>query len=370
MRMRGTRLAAPSAWRRKSIATVAMVAATATVAMTATLASASTVAQNVAWTIDRPDTDVKYRVVAYGDSIFAGYKGSISRVAGWAAPSVDGDYLSAKWDSDIEVIRRTKSGAKADDIYANKIVDDKKWMQDASTRVVAFEMCGNDGLQARSNFAGQGGTCDYTKLDQALADCNANASPNVVLKVVANLYYPGYDADNQAADCTDQQSGLHPNRQDVFLPYLLRMNWRACDFAQQHGFRCADSFAFFMGADYDSNGDGRKDSRALRWRSGESEDAYVTRLGTTLRATIRDANSHRFRPTRSYDYIQSDDTHPTYEGGTVSLGVLGGSGSGSAPPRFGANGYTRGTTKLWKQLGHERMGWAMSTFNPVSPDLP
>jgi hypothetical protein len=35
-------------------------------------ALASTIAQNVAWTIDRPDTDAKLRIVAYGDSIFAG----------------------------------------------------------------------------------------------------------------------------------------------------------------------------------------------------------------------------------------------------------------------------------------------------------
>lgn len=341
-------------------------------------AGASTVAQNVAWTIDRPGTDVKYRIVAYGDSIFAGYKGSISRVAGWAAPSVDGDYLSAKWNADVEVIRRAKSGAKADDVYDSKIVDDAQWMQDPSTRVVAFEMCGNDGLQARSDFAGQKGACNYNGLHDALADCtsyqqlamefiNANASPNVQRKVIANLYYPGWDADDRPALCTDNDTGLHPNMRDVFLPFLLRMNWRACRFAEQNGFECADTFAFFMGADYDSDGDGRKDSRALRWRSGETEDAYVERLGTKLRATIRDANAHFFRPGSSHDFLQSDDTHPTYEGGTVSLGLLGGSGSGTAAPRFGDDGYTRGTTVLWKKLGHERMGWALSRFNPPAP---
>jgi lysophospholipase L1-like esterase len=339
---------------------------------------ASTVAQNVAWTIDRPGTDAKVRIVAYGDSIFAGYYGSISRVADWSAPSVDGDYLSGLWKSDVEVIRRTKSGAKAKDIYNNKIVDDRKWMQDASTRVVTFEMCGNDGLQARSHFAGQDGTCSYAKLDQALADCttyqelamtyiNANASPNVVRKVVANLYYPGYDADDRDAACTDSGTGLAPNLQDVFLPYLLRMNWRACDFADRHGFACADSFAFFMGADYDADGDGRKDSRSLRWRRGESEDAYVQRLAVTRRGTIRDANAHFFRATSSYDFLQSDDTHPTYTGGTVSLGLLGGNGSGSSAPRFGDKAYERRKTRLWKQFGHERMGWAMAVFNPATP---
>ena len=34
-----------------------------------------------------------------------------------------------------------------------------------NTRVVTFEMCGNDGLQARSSFAGQTGTCNYTPLN-------------------------------------------------------------------------------------------------------------------------------------------------------------------------------------------------------------
>ena len=55
-------------------------------------------------------------------------------------------------------------------------------------------MCGNDGLQARSNFAGQGGTCNYGPLDTALNNCttyqqkamqyiNANAYSGTKLKV-------------------------------------------------------------------------------------------------------------------------------------------------------------------------------------------
>ena len=42
-------------------------------------------------------------------------------------------------------------------------------MQAADTRVVMFEMCGNDFLQARSSFEGQTGTCNYSVLDTALA---------------------------------------------------------------------------------------------------------------------------------------------------------------------------------------------------------
>ncbi len=37
--------------------------------------------------------------------------------------------------------------------------------------------------------------------------------------------------------------------------------------------------------------------------------------------------------TSSYDYIQSDNTHPTYTGGTVSAGLFG-SGTGSGAPRY------------------------------------
>ena len=44
-------------------------------------------------------------------------------------------------------------------------------MQDASTRVVMFEMCGNDYLQARSSFKSASGTCNYSGLNTAFANC-------------------------------------------------------------------------------------------------------------------------------------------------------------------------------------------------------
>ncbi|MCM2336136.1 MAG: hypothetical protein NDI66_05075, partial [Pseudomonas sp.] len=162
---------------------------------------ASTINQNVSWTIDRAGTTAKYRVVAYGDSIYAGYNGSISNAARYAAPTVDAEYLSARWNADIESVRRAKSGAVARDVYENKIVAERSYMQATSTRVVTFEMCGNDGLQARSSFKSQTGTCSYGGLDAAVNSCktyvaaamdfiNANAHPNTKLKVISNLYYP------------------------------------------------------------------------------------------------------------------------------------------------------------------------------------
>jgi lysophospholipase L1-like esterase len=339
-------------------------------------AAANTVTQNTSWTIDRAGTTAKYRVTAYGDSIYAGYRGSISSVAKRAAPWSDGEYLSQLWTADIEVIRRTKSGAVASDIYNNKIVAERSYMQTANTRIVTFEMCGNDGLQARSNFAGQSGTCTLAPLNTAQTNCttyteaamqyiNANANVNVKRKVVANLYYPGYAADNALSNCTI--GGVRQNKQEIFLPYLARMNWRACNFANTYGFACADSFAQYMAADYDSNNDGQIDAEAIRYIQGESETAYVNKIVSTYRSTLRDANTKFVTASTSYDYIQSDNTHPTYVGGTVYVGLFGGTGSGSGAPDYSGAQIVGGKNPVWNQVGHERMGWAISVFNPATP---
>lgn len=338
-------------------------------------AMASTLNQNVSWTIDRAGTSTKYRVVAYGDSIFAGYNGSISNAARYSAPTVDSEYLSARWNADIESIRRAKSGAVARDVYENKIVAERSYMQAATTRVVSFEMCGNDGLQARSAFKSQTGTCDYSGLDAAVNSCktyvsaamdyiNANAHANTRLKVISNLYYPGYNADNVQSSCRDAGTGQTVNLRDRFLPAMAKMNYWMCEYARQKGFQCADSFAQYMGADYDSNGDGAIDSDALRYVAGETEASYIARTSVTLRPTLRDANTKFVSSSSSFDYIQSDDTHPTYTGGTVSAGLWGGS-TGSGAPRYAS--FTNGRSPIWNQYGHERMGWALSVYNPASP---
>jgi lysophospholipase L1-like esterase len=338
-------------------------------------AAANTLTQNVSWTIDRAGTTTKYRIVAYGDSIYAGYNGSITSAAKYSAPTVDAEYLSALWNADIESVRRAKSGAVASDVYNNKIVAEKSYMQASSTRVVTFEMCGNDGLQARSSFKGQTGTCNYSVLDTAVNNCktyvaaamdfiNANAYPGTRLKVISNLHYPGYNADNVQSSCKDAATGTTVNLRDKFLPLLAKMNYWMCEYARQKGFVCADNFAQYMGADYDSNGDGLVDSDALRYVAGESESSYVTRISSTLKPTLRDANAHFVSASTSYDYIQSDDTHPTYTGGTVTAGLFGGT-TGSGAPRY--TSFTSGKSPIWNQYGHERMGWAVSTSNPPAP---
>ena len=338
-------------------------------------AGANTLTQNVSWTIDRPGTSTKYRLVAYGDSIYAGYDTGITTAAKYAAPTVDAEYLSALWNADIESVRRAKSGAVASDVYTNKIVAEKSYMRDSSTRVVTFEMCGNDGLQARTAFKGQSGTCDYSGMDNAVNTCkqyvaaamdfiNANAYAGVKVKVISNLHYPGYAADNVQSSCKDATTKATVNLQTIFLPRLAKMNYWMCEYAREKGFQCADNFAQFMGADYDSNGDGVVDSVGLRWVSGESETSYVTRTTTTLRSTIRDANTHFVSASTSYDYIQSDDTHPTYTGGTVTAGLFGGT-TGSGAPRY--TSFTGGKSPIWNQYGHERMGWNVSTSNTAAP---
>ena len=338
-------------------------------------ASASTLNQNVSWTIDRSGTSTTYRVVAYGDSIYAGYNGSILNAAKYSAPTVDAEYLAALWNADIESVRRAKSGAVASDIYANKIVAERSYMQAASTRVVTFEMCGNDGLQARTAFKDQTGTCSYSGLNTALNNCktyvaaamdyiNANAYPGVKLKVISNLYYPGYSADNVLSSCTDAGTGARVNMRTTFLPYIARMNYWMCENARLKGFKCADNFAEYMGADYDSNGDGQVDSQALKYVAGETEANYVARITGALLPTIRDANAHFVSAASSFDYIQSDDVHPTYSGSTVSAGLFGGT-TGSGAPRY--TSFPSGYSPIWYNYGHERMGWSLSTYNPAAP---
>jgi hypothetical protein len=342
-------------------------------------AYASTLTQNLSWTIDRPNTSAKYRVVAYGDSIYAGYDTSIWDLALFSANTVNADYLQHAWNADMDIQNRCKSGAVASDVYNNKIVSESSYMTPSNVRAVSFEMCGNDGLQSRSNLKGQSGTCNFGVLDTALNNCttyqqnamtyiNAHVYSGVKVKSISNLYYPGYNADNVQSTCKDATTGATVNMRNKFLPYLAHMNWRACNFANTYGFKCNDNFANFMGADYDSNGDGQVDSTALKYVQGETEAAYVTRITSTLKSTIRDANTHYATSSTSYDYIQSDDTHPTYDGGTVSTGIIpGGTASGSSTPDLTDSQYVGGKNPFWNHYGHERMGWGLSVFNPATP---
>jgi lysophospholipase L1-like esterase len=302
----------------------------------------STIDQNSDDLADKANTTAVARVVAYGDSIYAGY---YQGFLGWpsktkrAAPFVAGEYAKMPWNRDVRVIRRTRSGAKADDIYHNKIIAERSYMQDASTLAVMFEMCGNDYLQARSSYKSN---CSQATLDGALAACTdytnramqaiKTYAPHAKVRVVSNLYYPGYNADAKTTAC-----GV--NLRDKFLPILARSNHMTCRLADQHGFKCMDTFAGWMAADYDANNDGKVDAEAIRYVPGESEDAYVARI-LSLKATLRDANTKLTSSSTTYDYLQSDDTHPTYTTSSYTESDL-------------SDGYNVD----WNKRGHERMGW-------------
>ena len=109
---------------------------------------------------------------------------STTSAAKYSAPTVDAEYLSALWNADVESVRRTKSGAVASDVYNNKIVAERSYMQASSTRVVTFEMCGNDGLQARSSFKSQTGTCNFSVLATAEANCKTYVAKAMDLSLI------------------------------------------------------------------------------------------------------------------------------------------------------------------------------------------
>ncbi len=341
-------------------------------------AQASTIAQNSSWTVSRPGATQTLRIVAYGDSIYAGYTGATT-VARRAGPYVTAEYCAAVTGQNVNVARRCQSGGVAADVY-NRINSstDRAFMADASTRIVTFEMCGNDYLQARSSFKSASGTCNYSGLNTALANCknytqlamdsiNTFASANTKLKIVSNLYYPGYDADNSFSTCTDAvngdpANGFRVNMRNLFLPRLLESNWWTCKYAADKGFVCTDNFANYMARDYDSNGDGLNDSDAIRYKAGESLADYSARV-LALRSTLRDSNLKLVNSTTSFDYLQSDDTHPTFEGATAS--TLFTTPSGSNPvlnPTAGA--YADGKNPHWNWNGHDRMGWAIDPGCP------
>lgn len=332
-------------------------------------AGASTIAQNSSWTVTRPGATETVRVVAYGDSIFAGYISIFSQTRR-AAPFVAGEYCAAALGQNVNIVRRCQSGAVASGVYARiNSTTDRAFMADPSTRIVTFEMCGNDYLQARSSFKSSSGTCNYSGLTTAGANCqtytqlamdsiNTHAHANTKQKIVANLYYPGFNADNSFSNCTDPvngdpANGNRVNMQKLFLPLLIESNWWTCKYAADKGFLCADAFANYMARDYDSNDDGIIDSDAIRYIEGESLEDYRQRL-LDLSSTLRDANFKLVNSTTSFDYILSDDTHPTSEGPT--------SGSSGTVTVFHptAGAYPDSKNPHWNWNGHDRLGWGLN----------
>jgi len=78
----------------------------------AATAGATTIAQNSSWTVSRTGATQTVRVVAYGDSIFAGYTGATTACRR-AAPYVLGEYLATVLGPNVIVHRRCQSGGVA-----------------------------------------------------------------------------------------------------------------------------------------------------------------------------------------------------------------------------------------------------------------
>jgi hypothetical protein len=167
----------------------------------------------VSWTIDRAGTSSKYRVVAYGDSIYAGYNGSVTNAAR-SAPTVDGEYLSALWNSGHRERAPRQIGRGGQGRLRQQ--DRRRAQLHAGRQHARGDL--RDVRQRRPagalSFKSQTGTCNYSGLTTAVANCktyvakamdyiNANAYAGVKLKVISNLYYPGYNADNVQSSCKD-----------------------------------------------------------------------------------------------------------------------------------------------------------------------
>ncbi|TVR91939.1 MAG: hypothetical protein EA418_13725 [Wenzhouxiangellaceae bacterium] len=344
------------------------------------LALDGTVPQNSAYNVLRDGAQDTLRIVAYGDSIVAGYI-SPTTIAERSSTHVAAEYAAVLWGQNIEVRRRAQSGAVASAIY-NRIVNDTSFMQTNSTVGVHVVMCGNDYLQARTAFAGQTGQCSFDELAAALDTClnftgqaidyvNQNAGPNARLKIIGNLYYPGFDADDELTNCTSPDTGQPLNRRDdVFLSIIAESNWETCTMAVENGWICADNFAELMTADFDSNGDGMIDSESVRFIPGEPLEDYVERiLAANQAGLLRDANFKQIAPGATVSYLLSDDTHTTFLGpeGKASLGTT---ASGNVAVFHPTDvPFPDFRNPDWNMNGHDRMGSALASNYDLNVDV-
>jgi lysophospholipase L1-like esterase len=252
---------------------------------------------------------------AFGDSIAAGYCGIFCRTESFSVRHAR--EVAQRLDATVSYRGRAVSGDLmsqiADEVstYANEV---------ATADFIAIDGCGNDYLDARSTFRSNNNctnelplataldTC-HTQLVRALNTIAARKKPSATV-VVMNLYYPGVNSDKGRA-CTGGG-----NHFDVFLDYIVESNWLTCTEALARGFECGDAFAGFNAPDFDSDGDGKKDSDEIRFDAVSDIDdfnAYYSRIFQN-KHIIQDANAKRTSSSTTADYLQSDDTHPTAAG--------------------------------------------------------
>ena len=184
-------------------------------------------------------------------------------------------------------------------------------MQAASTRVVSFEMCGTTACRpvpasrARSAPATMPASMRRSTAARPTRRRHDFINPTRLSGRQAEgdlePHYPGYTPTTAEFPATDASTGARVNLQNHLPAQVAKMNYWMLRVRPQKGFQCNDSFAQYMGADYDTNGDGQVDSDGLRYVRGETEASYVTRVTSTLRGTIRDANSHFVSASSSSD---------------------------------------------------------------------
>ena len=255
----------------------------------------------------------------FGDSIAAGYCGIFCRNESFSVRHARS--VANRFDATVSYRGRAVSG----DLMSQIADEISAFRSDvAAADFIALDGCGNDYLDARSAFRNQGSNCTnetvlataldtcHTNLVRALNTIAANKKPTATV-VVMNLYYPGVNNDKGRACST---GGSHF---DVFLDYIVESNWITCTEALARGFDCADAFAGFNAPDFDSDGDGLKDSDEIRFDPISDIDdfnGYYTRVAINNKHLIRDANTKQIAAGQTADYLQSDDTHPTAAGHT------------------------------------------------------
>lgn len=254
--------------------------------------------------------------LALGDSIVAGYCGLFCRLDSYGVfYSQD---IANGLDATVDFRGRAQSGEVMSQI-ASRTASNVSNIRAAD--YIVLEGCGNDFLNARSDYRGQASCTDEAVLARALDTCTTNmiktldtiaANKKASAKVrVMELYYPGV-ADDKARRCGTT------THFDIFLDYLLEAGWTTCNEAWKRGFECVDGLAAFNAADVDTNLDPDTLIDADQIRINEDTDknnfpGYYNRVQAS-KAVISDANSKRISATQTADYLQNDNTHPTTAG--------------------------------------------------------
>ncbi len=313
-------------------------------------ALATTITQNTSWTIDRAGTTAKYRVTAYGDSIYAGYRGSLSSVAKRAAPWVDGEYSEQgverrhRGDPPHQVGRAAPPTSTTTRSSRSARTCRRPTPASSPSRCAATTAC----RRARASPA-RAAPATSAPLDTALA------TAPTYLQLAMQYDQRQYAHRDVRLSRWSRTSTTRATRPTTSLTQLHRSgvrpggeqagqascrtspasNWRACNFAAHLRLPVRRQLRAVHGRRLRL-----ERRRADRLRRAPLRPGRDRRRPTSTphhrrpcRSTLRDANTPlRRAPSTSYDYIQSDNTHPTYTGSTVYVGLFGGTGSGSGRP--------------------------------------